>query len=552
MLITEEKQLERYASYNRLWQGIPSIEVTSMGRIFTAFFSGGTKEQIGNYVVLLKSDNGADFSEPIAVAYKEGYRCYDPCLWIDPMGKLWFFWALQPEHAVYCSVCEAPDADKLIWSLPRKVGYDVMINKPTVLSNGDWLFPMAVWKKGVRVLFDEAFDTKSQPTGSHVFKSNDNGKTISIWGTADMYQSCYDEHMVYEKKDGSLVMLVRTYYGIGRSVSYNSGKTWTKGVDSGIGGPCSRFHVRRLRSGRLLLVNHVKYTGRNNLTAMLSEDDGETWKYSLLLDGRNDVSYPDVKEDDSGNIYIIYDRERGGFKDCMEKVYDCAREILLAKITEEDIINGKLINSDSYLRRIVNKLGKYQGENKNPFNEINRFSDEQMAKWLLDRYDNKNKVIDKVFELYPLNCSNIHQFDSKKLDKLTDKFIAGDITKLASIISLVRSFSVGEVSSKPIIDSIILFINNDISKEYSVKELADKFDMSVYYLCHLFKSVTGVSVTQYRNANRLSNAKKQLIETNKKISDIALDCGYNSYSYFSEIFAREESMTPSTFRKIHK
>ena len=131
MLITEEKQLERYASYNRLWQGIPSIEVTSMGRIFTAFFSGGTKEQIGNYVVLLKSDNGADFSEPIAVAYKEGYRCYDPCLWIDPMGKLWFFWAIQPEHAVYCSVCEAPDADKLIWSLPRKVGYDVMINKPT-------------------------------------------------------------------------------------------------------------------------------------------------------------------------------------------------------------------------------------------------------------------------------------------------------------------------------------------------------------------------------------------------------------------------------------
>ena len=138
------------------------------------------------------------------------------------------------------------------------------------------------------------------------------------------------------------------------------------------------------------------------------------------------------------------------------------------------------------------------------------------------------------------------------MDKLTDKFIAGDITKLASIISLVRSFSVGEVSSKPIIDSIILFINNDISKEYSVKELADKFDMSVYYLCHLFKSVTGVSVTQYRNANRLSNAKKQLIETNKKISDIALDCGYNSYSYFSKIFAREEFMTPSTFRKIHK
>ncbi len=44
---------------------------------------------------------------------------------------------------------------------------------------------------------------------------------------------------------------------------------------------------------------------------MLSEDDGATWKYSLMIDERDDVSYPDAKEADDGYIYITYDRERG-------------------------------------------------------------------------------------------------------------------------------------------------------------------------------------------------------------------------------------------------
>ena len=63
------------------------------------------------------------------------------------------------------------------------------------------------------------------------------------------------------------------------------------------------------------IINHNDFKGRNNLTAFISEDDGETWPYSLLLDRRNNVSYPDVKEDENGNIYVIYDRERGGFLD---------------------------------------------------------------------------------------------------------------------------------------------------------------------------------------------------------------------------------------------
>ena len=110
------------------------------------------------------------------------------------------------------------------------------------------------------------------------------------------------------------------------------------------------------------MVNHYDFKGRNNLTAMLSEDDGATWPYRLLLDGRNGVSYPDMGVSPDGSLYIIYDRERGGYKKQFADARAEAREILLSKITEEDIIAGQLVTDGSFLRKIVSKLGDYDGD----------------------------------------------------------------------------------------------------------------------------------------------------------------------------------------------
>lgn len=151
MFLTDTKQLQNFYSDKRLWQGIPSIAVTEKGRIFVTFYSGGTKEEIGNYAVVIMSDGGS-FSEPVAAAWQEGYRCFDPCLWIDPLGRLWFTWTRSPQNALYGVICDNPDADSLVWSGEFKIGEDVMMNKPTVLSTGEWMFPIAVWDHGIRVI----------------------------------------------------------------------------------------------------------------------------------------------------------------------------------------------------------------------------------------------------------------------------------------------------------------------------------------------------------------------------------------------------------------
>ena len=112
--------------------------------------------------------------------------------------------------------------------------------------------------------------------------------------------------------------------------------------------PHSRFFIRRLASGNLLLVNHYKFTGRSHLTAQLSTDDGATWNDGLLLDERaGGVSYPDGVQDKDGLIWITYDRDRDG-----------AGEILLAKFREEDVAAGKDVSGAVSLKQVVNKLDK--------------------------------------------------------------------------------------------------------------------------------------------------------------------------------------------------
>lgn len=368
MLITDKKELKKYTTEHRIWQGIPGIEVTKNGRIFACFYSGGIKETFGNFVILVKSDDGVNFSEPIAIAKAQNARCYDPCIWIDPLGRLWLIWSVMPGHGVYATICTDPDAEELRWGEEFRIGSDVMMNKPTVLSSGEWLFPLAVWDNGIRVLAEE-FDTK-QERGSFVYQSTDNGETFQKLGAADVPERDFDEHMLLELQDCRLAMYVRTKYGIGMSYSTDKGHTWSAGTDSGLGGPNSRFHIRRLRSGRVLQVNHVDFTKRNNLMALLSEDDGKTWPYRLLLDGRDMVSYPDMAEGEDGYLYIIYDRERGDKKDSLKAAYACAREILYAKITEEDIVAGKLVSEHSKLHCIVSKLGKYAEEHEDPYGEL--------------------------------------------------------------------------------------------------------------------------------------------------------------------------------------
>lgn len=328
-----------YGPGQRNYQGIPTIERAPNGRLWAAWYAGKVWEDKYNYVVAATSgDDGQTWSDLRLVINPDGdddRRASDPCFWLDPAGKLWLFWWMNGGglHLTLAITTENPNDENPVWTEPRPLFPGVMLNKPLVLKNGDWLMPSAIW---------------GRENSSRVVISKDSGKTFSFLGAANLPEKRRnaDEPMIAERKDGSLMMLVRTAeHGIGRSISQDGGRTWT-GVADYLKQTTSRFFLRRLLSGNLLLVKHdgidERGPGRANLTAYLSEDDGETWTGGLLIDDRTSVSYPDGTQAPDGTIYLIYDWQRGRDK-----------HILMAAFTEADVRAGAF-STDSRQRVLIN------------------------------------------------------------------------------------------------------------------------------------------------------------------------------------------------------
>jgi predicted neuraminidase len=329
-----------YADRDRMFHGIPALERAPNGRLWAAWYGGGITEDKHNYIILdTSSDDGRTWTRALILdPDRDGpVRAFDPCLWHDPSGQLWLFWAQRGADGIaYTMSITTRDSStaKASWTRPRPIYEGIMMNKPTVDRNGRWLLPMARWR--------------ADGSACTVI-STDRGATFTRFGSANVPKEdrTFDEPMFVERKDGTLWILVRTRYGIGESVSSDGGKTWADVIPTGLPHPSARFFIRRLASGRLLLVRHDPPGGekvRSHLKAFLSDDDGRTWQGGLLLDERRNVSYPDGVQAANGLIYLIYDWERQREK-----------EILMATFREADVLQGKLASADGRFRVRINQ-----------------------------------------------------------------------------------------------------------------------------------------------------------------------------------------------------
>ncbi|NQT85119.1 exo-alpha-sialidase [bacterium] len=349
---------KEYADEARIFQGIPSMTQSPGGRLWANWYTGGPSECHLNYVLLASSDDrGETWTKPILAIDPDGagpIRAYDPAMWTDPKGAVWLFWAQggswwDGRAGTWAMTCTNPDDPDPAWSDPRRLFDGIMMCRPTVDAQGRWLFPASIWQVKPNSA-PELRQDMGEMKGANIFASTDQGKTFSHLGQARTPQksATFDEHMIVQRKDGSLWMLLRTKYGIGEATSTDGGKTFTPVTPSAIKHTSARFFVRRLLSGALLLVKHglkvEEKIGRSHLTAFVSDDDGKTWKGGLLLDERNGVSYPDGRQNPDGAIYIIYDYSR---TDSMK--------ILMARFTEDDVRARKVVSGGSKLRLLVNQ-----------------------------------------------------------------------------------------------------------------------------------------------------------------------------------------------------
>lgn len=95
----------------------------------------------------------------------------------------------------------------------------------------------------------------------------------------------------------------------------------------------------------------------------------------------------------------------------------------------------------------------------------------------------------------------------------------------------------------------ISYIEENITKDLSIKEIADRVNVSPFYFQKGFGMLCGYSLSEYIKGRRLALAGSEVVSTNEKIIDIAIKYGYDSPDSFTKAFTRFHGVTPSAVRK---
>ncbi|MEK3705758.1 AraC family transcriptional regulator [Paenibacillus sp. FSL R7-0198] len=97
--------------------------------------------------------------------------------------------------------------------------------------------------------------------------------------------------------------------------------------------------------------------------------------------------------------------------------------------------------------------------------------------------------------------------------------------------------------------AIASYIHSHYQQDLSLDEVSKRFYVSAHHLSRQFNKVTGFTFTEYVQMTRIRNAQQLLLNSSEKITDIAAQCGFTSFSQFNRIFNKQSGMSPSAYRR---
>lgn len=96
------------------------------------------------------------------------------------------------------------------------------------------------------------------------------------------------------------------------------------------------------------------------------------------------------------------------------------------------------------------------------------------------------------------------------------------------------------------------YINNDQTISPGLSDLAKEVNINLHYLSHDIKNKFGYTFQELLYYSKIENVAKLLLSTDKRIVDIALECGFSDPKYLIKHFKHYFQYTPSQFRKMYR
>ena len=115
-------------------------------------------------------------------------------------------------------------------------------------------------------------------------------------------------------------------------------------------------------------------------------------------------------------------------------------------------------------------------------------------------------------------------------------------------ISAVRQISLKEERDLARIKEAMTYMQQNFSCKVSLEDVAQVVAISKSELCRCFRRVLKVSPMEYLIQFRLEEASRQLLSTDKSVTQIAIETGFDSPSHLGRFFLKEFGCTPRQYR----
>jgi AraC-like DNA-binding protein len=100
----------------------------------------------------------------------------------------------------------------------------------------------------------------------------------------------------------------------------------------------------------------------------------------------------------------------------------------------------------------------------------------------------------------------------------------------------------------PLVQKAREYIEKHKMEPLSLSAVAQAAGASVFHFCKVFRKSTGLKFTDYVARVRLEDARTQLLNPNRRISEVAYDVGFQSLTQFNRMFKRVFGQSPTEFR----
>ena len=118
------------------------------------------------------------------------------------------------------------------------------------------------------------------------------------------------------------------------------------------------------------------------------------------------------------------------------------------------------------------------------------------------------------------------------------------------LLSTVQLQSFDDDASMAQINAILDYITENAASQFSMADMCARVGMTESRFSRFFRRATGNTFTDFVNRLRINKACQLLMETDRYVTNICYDVGFNNVANFNRRFLQVKGMTPKEFRRL--